>query len=281
MTRIGCMNLSFPGMDLETFIRTMHELDLGIIDVHMRAFPSTAPADLRRVKRMCLEYGLFIGYIGTNAVRFTGSAAASGGASSAAEDEIRVNVDSGKEAIDVAAFLGVPLIRVFGSPLPQGVSDPAPLYAPLARCCREIAEYGQAKGVVVGLQNHDNRNLAATAGDVLHILRETGHPNFTHILDTGQWTGSPGANQERTADPNVDIYEQIERTAPHAIHVRCKFYDISSGREKYLDYERIFQILKRVGYKGNVSIVYEGAGDPVQDVRKAAAYLRTLVPTLR
>ena len=68
------------------------------------------------------------------------------------------------------------------------------------------------------------------------------------------------------------------RSPPYSMYVRAKFYRIESGREEWLDYERIVPILKKIDYNGCISIVYEGeAEDRVEQVRKAARYLRDLL----
>ena len=83
------------------------------------------------------------------------------------------------------------------------------------------------------------------------------------------------------SDPNVDIYNYMERTIGHAAYVRAKIYRIESGREELLDYERITGILDRAGYNGCLSIVYEGQEeDRVGAVRKAAAHLREMLGAL-
>ncbi len=71
----------------------------------------------------------------------------------------------------------------------------------------------------------------------------------------------------------------MEQTLPHAGYVRCKIYQIASGRERVLDCERIAGLLKRVAYNGCISIVYEGReeGDRVELIGKAAAHLRDLL----
>ena len=68
-------------------------------------------------------------------------------------------------------------------------------------------------------------------------------------------------------------------TAPLAVHVRCKIYRITSGREEWLDYPRIFKILRGVKYNGWLSIVYEGQDVEEEEtaVPKAVAYLRRLM----
>ena len=266
MIKVGCNYLSFKDTNVETFIRTAYELRLDVVDLHRSAFTSTEPEYLLGIKMMCLRYGLPIGYLGVSN-RFVGT-----------EPELREQVKKCKESIGVAAFIGAPLIRVFAGHVAPEIENREPLFEPLARCNREVAEYGASKGVIVALQNHDNSNLAATAEDVLRILEETDHPNFSFILDTGQWQGSPGASPKGDSDPSVDIYRYIEQTVPRAVYVRTKFYRNDSGVEEWLDYGRIIDILKNVGYNGSLSIVYEGqAQDRVEAVRKAAAELRGLL----
>jgi sugar phosphate isomerase/epimerase len=255
-------------MDVETFVRTAYELRLDAIDLHRSAFTSTDPTYLRGVKMLCLKLGLPMGYLGVSN-RFVGT-----------EAELKQNVDMCKESIDVAAFIGAPLVRVFGGHVPPEVEDREPLFEALARCTREVADYGVGKGVIVALQNHDESNIAANADDVLRILKEADHPNFSLIMDTGQWKGSPGAGPKGVSDPNVNIYEYMGRTAPHAVYVRTKFYRNDSGKEEWLDYRRIMAILRGVGYNGPLSIVYEGEAegdDRVEAIRKAAAELRGLL----
>ena len=266
MIKIGCNYLSLPDMDVETFIRTAYELKLDVVDFHHRAFASSDSEYLLGIKMLCLRLGLPVGYIGVGAT-FAGT-----------DEQLRQKVAEGKEAIDIASFLGAPLIRVFGGHVPDGVQDREPMFGPMIGCFREMSDYGADKGVVVALQNHDTNNLAATAQDVLRILKETDHPNFSFILDTGQWAGSIGAVPKGEADPDVDIYEYMEETAPYAVYVRTKFYMVQSGREEWLDYERIVPILRGVSYNGSLSIVYEGQQpDRVDAVRKAASHLRELL----
>jgi hypothetical protein len=43
--------------------------------------------------------------------------------------------------------------------------------------------------------------------------------------------------------------------------VRAKLYRLKSGKEAWLDYDRIFKILRGVKYNGFVCLVYEGWSD--------------------
>ncbi|MEE2873529.1 MAG: hypothetical protein VX893_11530, partial [Candidatus Latescibacterota bacterium] len=80
-------------------------------------------------------------------------------------------------------------------------------------------------------------------------------------------------------DPALNFYGSIEETAPLAVHVRCKIYRIQNGTEEWLNYPRIFEILKGVNYNGWLSIVYEGQDveEEATAVPKAVKYLRALM----
>ena len=266
MIKIGCNYLSFKGAEIgvEDFIQTCHDLRLDCLDFHQRAFASADTDYLLGIKRQCLDLGLPIGYLGV-AGGFAGD-----------DDFQKAKIEEAKSAVDMALVLGAPLIRVFGwQTLETEGRDP--LFAALARCLREVCDYGAERGIVVALQNHDNRNLAATGPDVLRIIREVDHTNLSFIMDTGQWRGSPGASGD--VDPEVDIYDYMAQTLPHAGYVRCKIYQIAGGREEVLDYQRIARLLRNVQYNGCISIVYEGRepDDRAELIGKAAAHLREVL----
>ena len=267
MIKIGCNYLSYKGappISVEDFIQTCHDLRLDCLDFHQRAFESADVDYLLGIKRQCLDLGLPVGYLGV-AGGFAGD-----------EDFQREKITEAKSGVDMALVLGAPLIRVFGWSTYE-LENRDPMFAALARCLREVSEYGADKGVVVAMQNHDNRNLAATGPDVLRIIGDVNHANFSFIMDTGQWRGSPGASGD--PDPNVDIYSYMEQTLPHSSYVRCKIYKIASGREQVLDYERVAGVLKAGNYNGCISIVYEGKepDDRTELIGKAATHLRDLL----
>ena len=81
-------------------------------------------------------------------------------------------------------------------------------------------------------------------------------------------------------DPDVDIYEYMEQTAPYASYVRAKIYKIDSGREEWIDYGRVMDVLRGVGFNGTMSIVYEDQGnacDPREAIALAVAHLRDVI----
>ena len=175
--------------------------------------------------------------------------------------------------------MGIPLVRVFAAWIPPGDTEEA-VWARMMPCLEEVAAHGQSKGVVVGLHNHNHGCVTRTGKDVRRIIDGVDNPYFSHILDTGQYVGSPGASGARgQEDPSLDFYGSIAETAPLAVHVRCKIYRIQSGVEEWLDYPRILEILRGVNFNGWLSIVYEGQDVEAEAtaVPKAVSYLRGLL----
>lgn len=73
----------------------------------------------------------------------------------------------------------------------------------------------------------------------------------------------------------ADFYKSIQQIAPLARYVRAKIYSLdSAGREQWIDYDRVFEILRSVHYHGVVDIVYEGQGGEKTDVARAVQFLR-------
>jgi sugar phosphate isomerase/epimerase len=166
-----------------------------------------------------------------------------------------------RQGIDTAQFLGAPVVRLFAGSAGPGQTREA-VWKQTVEGLRRAAEYGERAGVVVGLQNHNHNNIAATGEDVAKLLKEVDHPWCKHVLDTGQYLGSLGASGAKPEDPRRhDVYQSITRTAPLAVFVRAKLYRLKSGKEEWLDYGRIFKILGGVKYNGFVCLVYEGWSD--------------------
>lgn len=245
---------------IESYIEYAYELRVDLIDfLGSRGFASRDPGYLLGIKTQCLRRGLSVGYV------------ASGGHFHGTDAELEQKVAQARKDTDLAAFLGAPMIRVFcGEPLTGKEAQQREI-----RCFQQVCDYATERGVAVGLQNHPS-----TGDDVLRILEETDRHNFTFILDTGQWVGSPARNGG-VADPAYDIYAFMEQTATRASHVRAKFYKIDSGREEWLDYPRIVDILRNAGFNGAVSVVFEGKNlnscEDREVLRLAVQHLRSLL----
>ena len=264
--KVGVYASMFGGDDpptlesVESYIDHAAELNVEVIDfLSGRGFESHEPEYLLEVKLRCLRAGLAVGYL------------ASGGHFVGSDEELEEKVAKVRSDAKIASFLGSPMLRVFCGEAPE---DDAGKEREI-RCFQQACDFAAAEGIAVGLQNHP-----CTGDDVLRIHEGTNRPNFTVIMDTGQWLGSPGRHQG-VGDPNHDIYHYMEQVAPLTSHVHAKFYKIDSGREEWLDYERIVGILKDVGFNGTVGVVYEGRDinscDDKEVIRLAVQHLRDLI----
>ena len=55
-------------------------------------------------------------------------------------------------------------------------------------------------------------------------------------------------------------------------------YDLDeSGREKWIDYDRVFGILRKANYNGFISMIYEGKVDKSTVIPRAIRFLRSFV----
>jgi len=248
MVKLGMFVRQTERESIESGIQFARELNLDAVDIHLSGIPKE-PEGLLRLKMLCHKHGLPIGYLG------------SPGSLAGPEEGRQQRVEEAKAEVDTTAFLGAQLLRVFARyRWPDTVEEQEAIWAVLIPSFQEVADYAAKKGVIVALQNHDRSTFAMTAKQVLRILRDTNRPNFSFIMDSGQWLGAIGSDPRGEFDPNVDLYKDyLEPTAPYAICTRAKIYKIESGREEFLDYERIMEILRAANFNGNISIVFEGS----------------------
>jgi L-ribulose-5-phosphate 3-epimerase len=114
-------------------------------------------------------------------------------------------------------------------------------------------------GVVLGLENH--WGLGRTPEGVLRVVNALKSPWLGVTLDTGNFLEDP--------------YARLEQLAPQAVLVQAKTY--FGGGLWYsldLDYDRIARLLHQHGYRGYVSLEFEGKEDPRSGVPRSLALLR-------
>ena len=197
MIKLACNSLIAVGdgqsMDAEEFVELAYELRLDAVDFQLdRGLRSRDRDYLLRLKRACLNRGLPIGFLGIGS-GFVGSTAPlhlGGVGAPLPRDELRRRIDEAKAAVDDAAYMGAPLIRIFGGSIPEATEGRDELWSEMISSYQEVADYAAGRGVFIGLHNHPPVD-SPTGDDILRILRDTDRPNFTFILDTGRWYGSP------------------------------------------------------------------------------------------
>ncbi len=270
MIKLGWMARATDAEVFEEQVKFASDLDLDVIDFHLGGMPREMDF-IMKIKMRCVSAGLPIGYLG-------------GGSLVGPPEEREQRLMKGREDVDMAAVMGAQMLRVFAiHKWPDSDQEQVKLWRPMIADFKLLADYATEKGVILGLQNHDNGSFCMTGEQALRILSEVNKDNFTFLWDTGQWLGSIGSHPRGEFDPKVDIYEDyLIPTAFCASSVRAKIYQIDTGVETYLDYPRIFKILQDVNYNGNISIVYEGAEGrntctPEEGITLATKYLRKVI----
>jgi sugar phosphate isomerase/epimerase len=251
--RLSCAGYTFDtyfrqkGLTLDQYIDTCADMGLDGVELTQYYFPETSPSYLNHLKRRLFRRGL----------ELAGTAVGSSFClPTPAEREKHVAFV--EEWLDISQRLGSPCLRVFAGPAPQGHTEDEALswaVAGLKECAKRAAEVG----VMIGLENHGG--LTGTADGLVRLLKAVGSDWVGALLDFGNYSRDP--------------YAEFEQTAPHTIMTHVKPTADFAGTRDWVDYRRVDEIMRQVGYRGFLSIEYEEPGkDAMVEVPRFAAYLR-------
>ncbi|MFN0105372.1 MAG: sugar phosphate isomerase/epimerase family protein [Bryobacteraceae bacterium] len=270
MMRLSCLSLSYQNqfragkMDLPKFITTARGLGFDGVDLHMQHLKSFDRIYLKQLRRMCLDNGMSVPSfpVSTEFGMYP--------------ERVNAEIEKCRVGMETGLFLGAPLARVFvGSTPAGGNADEA--FKRGVDALRRCAVIGEDIGMVVALQNHSG--LTSTGDDMLRFHKAVDHPNFALVLDTGHFTGRGGPRGPKIEGHTYDnYYRSLEQVAPLAPFVRVKLYEVNEqGVEKFIDYKRVFDILRGVHYNGFCSMVYEGTEDELTAIPRGTRFLRKMV----
>ncbi|MDP6740358.1 MAG: sugar phosphate isomerase/epimerase family protein [Planctomycetota bacterium] len=195
-------------------------------------------------------------------------------------DKRQFNIDRTIGQIEMAYELGIPTMRVnsgtWGTSkdfddlmAKRGIEEPLagytdedafPWVIEAFEKCMPVAE---RCGVVLGLENH--WGLGLTPEGILRIVDAVDSPWLQITTDTGNFLEDP--------------YERLEQLAPRTVLVQAKTY--YGGGQWYtldLDYARIGRILNDAGYRGWISLEFEGMDDYRSAIPKSLELLRSAFP---
>jgi sugar phosphate isomerase/epimerase len=165
-----------------------------------------------------------------------------------------------KDWIDVAQKLGAAFVRVFsGKEIPKGSSFEQVLEW-MVPAFRECARYGQERGVIVGLQHHDD--FLKTAEQTIRVVRSVDSEWFSVVLDVGSL---------RQGDP----YEEIAKLLPYACTWQIKESVWYGSKAVPIDLAKVKAIIDQHGYRGFLPIEALGQGDPAVVVTKFLERVRS------
>lgn len=223
-------------------------------------------AIIREMKRLAAQHGLGICAVAaeTNFYRAT-------------QAEVGRERAHLEQYLDIADYLGAPRLRVNTCPynknlpaaiIPKGVTDEMAFEAAV-QTFRSLVPAAGKKSITLVLENHGG--ISRTSADQIRITKAVGSKWFRINLDTGNYHADPMAGTE----PFEDFLEATVKVAPYLAFCHGKIWDVTDDlREPTLDYDKFFALLRRIGYRGPVSIEYMGRKDVMDMLPKCVALMK-------
>ena len=218
--------------------RMAQKYNVHAVELLSQHFPSVEPAYLQELRDAVRAAGSRIVNLPTSL-----------GASVYDADESRrtLAVETAKQWVDRAVALDCPSIRVHI----KGAKGVAPDAALTAQSLRSIAAYGEAKGVVVNLENDD-----PTTEDAFFIAKVIDEVRTPWLRALPDFCNSMLKGDEKF---NYGAVAAMFQRAYNISHVKDS--EVDGEKTFRVDLARTFAIAKKAGYKGFFSIEWEGAGD--------------------
>lgn len=243
-----------PTMDLFGFLEYCKSIELEGVELTQYYFPAQVEADyLERLADRCAELELVI------------SGGAVGGALTGPVAEKADTLEMIRTWLRHYQTLGAPVMRVFAGEAPKD-TPVAQAREWVVACIKECLPAAEEAGVRLVLENHGG--VVATPEGMLEILGAIDSPWLAANLDTGNFHGE-------------DPYADLARVAPYAANVHAKINVTAAGKPgEPADWDRIGAMLLDVGYRGFISIEYEGSQPPLEGVQAEADRIRAALGRL-
>jgi sugar phosphate isomerase/epimerase len=248
----GCCAYSYGSylgkgkMTMEQFI--LEAVNLGVLGVDITTYwlKSTEPAYLASLRNFAYRHGMpFSGLaIGADLCQPEGP-------------KRKEVIETMRKWVDATELAGASHLRVFGDKLPAGATEERGVQW-VIETMKVACEYAASKGVILGLETHSG--LSTKAANVVAILRGVDSPYAGCNLDISNFRENP--------------YEQIQTCLPYATHAHIR--DFYGEPKKPLDLDRVWQMFIQSGYKGYMSVEYEGEEDAMSGVPKLINKIKPL-----
>ncbi len=238
-------------MTCEDLVRIAVETGTDGIDMTVYWLPSTTDDYLLPLRRLAYKNRVEIYSVGTRVHLAQPSAEL--------RDKELVEL---RKWVDVAQKLGATHVRVFGGQKPDGTTlDQAIGLA--AETLKRGAEYAGARGIILGVE--DDGGITDFAKETIEIVTRADSPWAGMNLDIGNFR-----------PPKV--YDQVEMSIPYAVSTHVKVdmaLDDGVSRAPF-DWDRIFAMFSRHGFRGYMGLEYEAADDPAAAVPRYLKRLKEL-----
>ncbi len=177
-----------------------------------------------------------------------------GNLATADEAARRKQIDEDIIKLRAAAYLGVPVVRINIGGTGDATQDGTVGVERVIAAFNEMLPLAKELGVKITIENHGG--VSAKADYILRVIKGTDPKWVGSCLDFGNW-------------PDEVRYEECRKLAPYVYHTHAKAHRFDDAGEAEYDFGRILAMLRYAGFKGTLSIEWEGAGDPVVGVEKS------------
>ena len=269
--RIGVSSYSFWGFrrqelrSLHTNLEHAARMGFDGLEILQRQLESTERTTLQKIKRHAFVLGLDLMGYSTHQ-----------GFLSPDKERRQKNIDHTVDCLEQAYQLGIPTMRVnsgtWGTSknfddlmAKRGIEEPLKGYTEedaykwVIDAYEALVPEAAKRGVVMGLENH--WGLGVTPEGIKRVVSAVNSEWLQVTLDTGNFLEDP--------------YARLAQLAPRTVLMQCKTY-FGGGRwyTLDLDYARIARIMKQAGFRGYLSLEFEGKEDPLTAVPKSLHLLR-------
>jgi sugar phosphate isomerase/epimerase len=177
-------------------------------------------------------------------------------------DSVRLKaVDNHFKWMDAAATLGCLMIRVNV----EGDGDKDAVAKAAVDSLGRLIEYGRKQNIDVIVENHVG--ISCNAGWLAGVMKQVNSPHCGTLADFGNFcinrtkpeTNDIAGYMKTKCLEEYDRYKGITELMPFAkgVHAKSHLFD-AGGNDIETDFYKMFKIIKDSGFKGWVSIEYEG-----------------------
>ncbi len=177
----------------------------------------------------------------------------------ATKEEREKEFEKFRRWLAVPKVLGVPTMRIFAAQS----SDPN-LWDEAINYVRKSCLLAKKEGITLLLEP-ENCGFPRDAATTFELFQRANQDNLKLLLDTGNYT---------------DGIVSIKKTLHLAAFIHAKFLNVDKeGNECDIDYDAIFDLLKKNKYNGPISVEYEGEEDEFTAVPRVIARIKRYLAT--
>jgi len=166
-------------------------------------------------------------------------------------------IETAKERMRAAAYLGAPLVRINAGRVAEGEDDDTVGVQRVIGAFNQLLPLARELNLKITIENHGG--VSRSADNIVQIIKGTDPEWVGACLDFLNWPKEPRNLRYREC-------QKLARYSYH-VHAKAKSFD-AKGEETEIKYRRVLRMLKRAKYAGALSIEFEGKSDPIEGIKK-------------